>query len=964
MLTKIVAHSGTTQTALAAAFVLLLVTVASLLLLQQPAEAQSDTKATSNLAVSSPNPGELVITWDAPGRAPDDYRVTGKKSGGKWTSYRGENTVAGGNALPAGRSHTVSNLEEGTEYSVRVRARYEGERSGPWSPSAELTIAALPDKPAGLSTNPSHDNVVLTWTDPGDGSITGYRILRGPDAANLAVLADNTGTAATSYTDSTVAAETGYAYVIRARNAHGLGPQTDGVSAVTPAAPAPPAKPTITGQGSGHSTAFLTWADPGDDSITGYQILRGLAADTLTVLVNDTGSAGTTYTDETVEPETEYFYAIKARNTVGLSPQSDTVGTTTQPAPPEVPDQPVIDLAIEGVEFIFDAQQLDTTGTCSESDITAIAAGCIVNIHTKSPVLAVQGTVDSDDRLSIKTGRDKAAVDTASDVADADDLRGTDQTVTLTLPEGRSLLRLWGDDDEVAGDEEEHFFRVNVMPYWEWNGDRLSKDSACQSATARTAAQITNTDCILSQIGKTAELQFHNVISDHFNAYVDVNTVRKVNTPGDTALASPFTVNLESGENVVRVRLAAKGSQPHGEVYHSNAFYYKVTTTPPAKPTGLLTGASHDTVILFWTNPDDDTITGYQILRGPDAANLTVLTDDTGDADTDYADNTVEPETPYVYAVKARNAVGLSPQSDTASTTTLAPPPEEDEPLETGEQTLPTPSTTRANATVVTFGDVMLQQRHAVAEGNIPSGGNQNQWVRYSVTAGRYYQFEVRGVGQGVNQVGGNLADPSLRVETMSGTVLGSDNNSGDSKNAHLKFFAVETQDVIFRISDAADPDAGGDYTVLIREERLAGEGTDCTDDRGSPNCNLHTKEFNSALSGNTASRREGWLSAGDADYWAFSINGAGFTDKGTIRIWVIQYPPSGAGALQHPKIELYDNHDNVIAENDHHLGTQRAKVRYKEIDHSGIGIYYLRVSSTDGGAGAYVIVTDVYDTP
>ena len=341
-----------------------------------------------------------------------------------------------------------------------------------------------------------------------------------------------------------------------------------------------------------------------------------------------------------------------------------------------------------------------------------------------------------------------------------------------------------------------------------------------------------------------------------------------------------------------------------------------------------------------------------------------MLTDDTGDADTDYADNTVEPETPYVYAVKARNAVGLSPQSDTASTTTLAPPPEEDEPLETGEQTLPTPSTTRANATVVTFGDVMLQQRHAVAEGNIPSGGNQNQWVRYSVTAGRYYQFEVWGVGQGVNQVGGNLADPSLRVETMSGTVLGSDNNSGDSKNAHLKFFAVTTQDVIFRISDAADPDAGGDYTVLIREERLDGEGTDCTDDRGSPNCNLHTKEFNSALSGNTASRREGWLSAGDADYWAFSINGAGFTDKGTIRIWVIQYPPSGAGALQHPKIELYDNHDNVIAENDHHLGTQRAKVRYKEIDHSGIGIYYLRVSSTDGGAGAYVIVTDVYDTP
>ena len=233
------------------------------------------------------------------------------------------------------------------------------------------------------------------------------------------------------------------------------------------------------------------------------------------------------------------------------------------------------------------------------------------------------------------------------------------------------------------------------------------------------------------------------------------------------------------------------------------------STNPPAKPTGLLTGANHDTVILFWTNPDDDTITGYQILRGPDAANLAVLTNDTGDASASYTDDTVTASATNAYAIRARNAHGLSPQSDPVSVTTLAPPPEEDEPLETGEQTLATPSTTRANATVVTLGDVMLQQRHAVAEGNIPSGGNQNQWVRYSVTAGRYYQFEVWGVGQGVNQVGGNLDDPSLRVETISGTLLGWDGNSGDGKNAHLKFFAVTTQDVVFRISDAARPGRG-----------------------------------------------------------------------------------------------------------------------------------------------------------
>ena len=102
----------------------------------------------TGVTLTSPNPGELVITWDAPSRAPDDYRVTWKKSTARWPSYRNENTVDGGNAFPTGTSHTVSDLEEGTEYSVRVRARYYGANdnlteSGPWSdPPVEVTVSS------------------------------------------------------------------------------------------------------------------------------------------------------------------------------------------------------------------------------------------------------------------------------------------------------------------------------------------------------------------------------------------------------------------------------------------------------------------------------------------------------------------------------------------------------------------------------------------------------------------------------------------------------------------------------------------------------------------------------------------------------------------------------------------------------------------------------------------------------
>ena len=102
----------------------------------------------TGVTLSSLNPGELAIAWDAPSRAPTDYRVTWKKSTGKWPSYRNDNTVEGGNAFPTAMSHTVTGLEESAAYTVRVRARYyDGNdnltESGPWSdPPVELTVSS------------------------------------------------------------------------------------------------------------------------------------------------------------------------------------------------------------------------------------------------------------------------------------------------------------------------------------------------------------------------------------------------------------------------------------------------------------------------------------------------------------------------------------------------------------------------------------------------------------------------------------------------------------------------------------------------------------------------------------------------------------------------------------------------------------------------------------------------------
>ena len=98
-----------------------------------------------------------------------------------------------------------------------------------------------PDKPRGLSATASHDQVVLTWDDPGDDSITGYVILRRNRqttvSGQFSELVADTGSAATTYTDDTVAAETNYTYRIKAINEHGVSPRSRWFHIDTSAAP-------------------------------------------------------------------------------------------------------------------------------------------------------------------------------------------------------------------------------------------------------------------------------------------------------------------------------------------------------------------------------------------------------------------------------------------------------------------------------------------------------------------------------------------------------------------------------------------------------------------------------------------------------------------------------------------------------------------------------------------------------
>ena len=111
------------------------------------------------------------------------------------------------------------------------------------------------------------------------------------------------------------------------------------------AVPEPPPRPVV--DAFGHDFVTLSWDDPGDATITGYQILRrNRDADALgdfTIIEDDTASTDTVYTDHSAEPATRYGYRIKARNAHGLSERSRAARVETLPEPAtEVPAEPAL----------------------------------------------------------------------------------------------------------------------------------------------------------------------------------------------------------------------------------------------------------------------------------------------------------------------------------------------------------------------------------------------------------------------------------------------------------------------------------------------------------------------------------------------------------------------------------------------------------------------------------------------
>ena len=297
------------------------------------------------LSLSSDAAGELTATWSAPTESPDDYRVVWSKLGESWPSWRD----ADGNGYPTATSLTISGLDSGAEYRVRVRARFDrgtsSARSGPWTAAATHTVTAGDDqplpRPTGLAATVVNGNVILTWDDPEDDRITGYVIFGGPHETLMTDLGE-TDSGTLTLTDTRAESGAPSYYAVRSFAGNEGGERSD-VFSITP--PAPPSRfmdPVV-----GETTITLTWEAPAGLSwdhafghlngtlATGYQVLRGDSLDSLSVIVEDTGNTQTTYTDSYTMGDGVVYYGLRTLSADGSSALAvQRVGT-----PPPDPDE-------------------------------------------------------------------------------------------------------------------------------------------------------------------------------------------------------------------------------------------------------------------------------------------------------------------------------------------------------------------------------------------------------------------------------------------------------------------------------------------------------------------------------------------------------------------------------------------------------------------------------------------------
>ena len=222
--------------------------------------------APGNLSAAASD-GQVTLSWDNPGNdtiTQYQYNTDGS------TNF---NDIAGSDDTTT--SYTVAGLTNGTQYTFAVRAVNDGGDGAASTDTA--TPEAVPAAPTSLSATGAGTSVTLGWTaSASDGgrliSKHQYRRKAGTGAyGNWTDIPESApgGDNAIGYTVTDL--ERGKTYTFEVRAVNSVGNSIASGEASAPTAPAPPANLSAA---PGDGMAALSWDDPGNTTITEYQLMQ------------------------------------------------------------------------------------------------------------------------------------------------------------------------------------------------------------------------------------------------------------------------------------------------------------------------------------------------------------------------------------------------------------------------------------------------------------------------------------------------------------------------------------------------------------------------------------------------------------------------------------------------------------------------------------------------------------------
>src|SRR3990172_8975495 len=179
--------------------------------------------APTDLTAISISQNQINLSWTAP-VDPGSGTITGYKIERESPVGGGWSTIVADTGTTA-TTYSNTGLTRGTQYNYRVSSIADG-TGNPSNTANDTTDPGVPDAPVGLSSNSTYVDIIeLSWTAPsfnGGSAITGYKIEReSPVGGGWSTIVADTGTTATTYSNTGLTYNTQYNYRVSAINAQG-----------------------------------------------------------------------------------------------------------------------------------------------------------------------------------------------------------------------------------------------------------------------------------------------------------------------------------------------------------------------------------------------------------------------------------------------------------------------------------------------------------------------------------------------------------------------------------------------------------------------------------------------------------------------------------------------------------------------------------------------------------------------